>query len=87
MHIKKFLQFLNVIETDLPNLPDDEVVCSYTVQGVTVTLTMGNFRNLRPKPRVFHCPECHTDTDGNKHGNCNWVYGRRGWRELGVYDG
>jgi hypothetical protein len=32
------------------------------------------------------CPEC-----GHRHKGarppCSWVYGRRGWRQLGVYDG
>jgi hypothetical protein len=34
------------------------------------------------------CPECgNTEADGNGHPKCDWVYGRRGWRQLGVYDG
>lgn len=34
------------------------------------------------------CPECgNTDANGEAHPGCDWVYGRRGWRQLGVYDG
>lgn len=37
---------------------------------------------------LLKCPECgNTDADGDAHGNCDMVYGRRGWRQLGVYDG
>lgn len=34
------------------------------------------------------CPECgNTSADGDSHSGCDYVYGRRGWRQLGVYDG
>lgn len=37
---------------------------------------------------LLKCPECgNTDADGGMHINCDMVYGRRGWRQLGVYDG
>lgn len=38
--------------------------------------------------KKFTCPECHKLTDGHKkHGDCDMVMGRRGWRRLGEYDG
>ena len=33
------------------------------------------------------CPSCGVLTCGCSHKNCDIVYGRRGWRQLGVYDG
>ena len=38
------------------------------------------------------CPECnarHSNVRKDKNGKllCDWVMGRRGWRQLGVYDG
>lgn len=52
------------------------------VGGVLVTRYTGTHTQ-------YHiCPECKQWTDGEaKHGMCDWVYGRRGWRQLGVYDG
>lgn len=36
----------------------------------------------------YICPECGKDhPDGGTISGCNMVYGRRGWRQLGVYDG
>ncbi|TSC88903.1 MAG: hypothetical protein G01um10143_800 [Parcubacteria group bacterium Gr01-1014_3] len=35
----------------------------------------------------YRCPDCHQATDGSKHGSCDMVLGRRGWRKLGEYDG
>jgi hypothetical protein len=39
----------------------------------------------------YVCPECGEPTCGNhshgKNDSCNMVMGRRGWRELGIYDG
>jgi hypothetical protein len=44
-----------------------------------------------PKKK-YKCPECLSNTDGNTHTKpngeqCDMVRGRRGWRQLGVYDG
>ena len=45
------------------------------------------------KPKVYTCPECGLQTDGNsahgpEHRRCYMVTSRRGgWRQLGVYDG
>jgi hypothetical protein len=34
------------------------------------------------------CPKCRMMTPfGNQHDGCDYVYGGRGWRQLGVYDG
>ena len=37
--------------------------------------------------RQYTCPDCGDTTDGGKHGTCDTVLGRRGWRKLGEYDG
>ena len=44
-----------------------------------------------PKP-PRKCPECGAETNGDIHKtpagkDCDMVLGRRGWRQLGVYDG
>lgn len=44
------------------------------------------------EPKLYTCPECGRKVDGDSaHGEdpnrCNMVLGRRGWRQLGVYDG
>lgn len=36
---------------------------------------------------VYTCPNCGNKSDGEYHPPCDWVIGRRGWRQLGVYDG
>lgn len=48
----------------------------------------------KPKalPRARICPECNSVTFGGRHFDgddkeCGMVYGRRGWRMLGDYDG
>ncbi len=34
------------------------------------------------------CPSCcQIHLEGGIRKDCDWVYGRRGWRQLGVYDG
>lgn len=41
------------------------------------------------KRKEYICPECnkiHEDPNRPPEG-CDMVYGRRGWRQLGVYDG
>ncbi len=46
---------------------------------------------MAKKPRKplwqYKCPDCGDMTDGNKHGTCDSVLGRRGWRKLGEQDG
>lgn len=37
--------------------------------------------------KKYKCENCGKLCDGNKHVGCDWVLGRRGWRQLGVYDG
>lgn len=37
--------------------------------------------------RQYTCPDCGDTTDGSKHGTCDMVMGRHGWRKLGEYDG
>lgn len=32
----------------------------------------------------YICPKCGTENNGRC---CDYVYGRRGWRQLGIYDG
>lgn len=46
-------------------------------------------RRAKPEAakKTHRCPDCGKDTDGNKHEGCDMVLGRRGWRQLGVYDG
>lgn len=39
-----------------------------------------------PKKILPKCPECHKRHIDVVDG-CDLVYGRRGWRQLGVYDG
>jgi hypothetical protein len=50
--------------------------------------------NLIPPPtttRLRRCDVCKTlvniDSNSSVHGKCNQVWGRRGWRTLGEYDG
>lgn len=41
-----------------------------------------------PPKKKYICPECGQDhPDGDSIKNCSYVYGRRGWRKLGDYDG
>lgn len=46
-------------------------------------------RPVAGKSRAVHkCPECgNTEANGEVHAGCDWVYGRGGWRQLGVYSG
>lgn len=44
-------------------------------------------KRKKANAKKYECPECHKITDGNIHENCDMVLGRRGWRQLGVYDG
>jgi hypothetical protein len=45
----------------------------------------------QPMSRIKKCDSCGAmvdiDKDSSAHGNCNQVWGRRGWRALGEYDG
>lgn len=45
-HREKFALFLRIIECDNPDLSDTDVVTSYSVQGVEVSLTVGDFRKM-----------------------------------------
>lgn len=44
-------------------------------------------KKLQKPIRRYTCPDCGDITDGGKHGTCDTVLGRRGWRKLGEYDG
>lgn len=43
---------------------------------------------IDPK-KLTYCERCGKSVDktDSKHDSCDWVYGFRGWRQLGVYDG
>lgn len=43
--------------------------------------------HVNPTEKQHICPNCGYVGNGKKHDNCDWVFGRRGWRQLGVYDG
>ncbi len=58
---------------------EDEPLDPYTKKLVSITM----------KVLKETCPECnkvHEDSSRPPEG-CDMVYGRRGWRQLGVYDG
>ena len=44
-----------------------------------------------PNRRFLQCENCNKTVDVNEdsghHLGCDFVYGRRGWRQLGAYDG
>lgn len=43
-----------------------------------------------PNRRFLRCENCNKVVDVNEdshHEGCDFVYGRRGWRQLGAYDG
>lgn len=40
-----------------------------------------------PKKADPTCPECANPASKHPTERCDMVYGRRGWRQLGVYDG
>ncbi len=54
-------------------------------------------RSKKPKPKmgipkkepekVYKCPHCSRPEKDHPTKGCDWVLGRRGWRQLGVYDG
>ncbi len=49
------------------------------------------FKNTQISNKLISCDNCKKKVDielnGGKHDNCDFIYGRRGWRQLGVYDG
>lgn len=48
-------------------------------------------KETKKSPRIFKCENCGkmVDVDGETsvHSGCDFVWGRRGWRQLGAYDG
>jgi len=44
-------------------------------------------KEKEPQPNSKKCPECHRFVIDKMCVDCNLVYGRRGWRQLGIYDG
>lgn len=44
--------------------------------------------SCKPQPKKeYRCPECGLPSDDHPTERCDMVLGRRGWRQLGVYDG
>lgn len=49
------------------------------------------FKNTQKSNKLASCDNCNKkvniDLNSSKHDNCDFIYGRRGCRQLGVYDG
>lgn len=93
----------HIIDLDLiPEAPGKaETVCRVSgkekAQRVCLLLNAGNLSVPGPKPsvegvehkkaRIPPCDNCGKPYE--EHGNtaCDFVWGRRGWRQRGVYDG
>ncbi len=64
---------------------EDKPLGPYTKKLVAVTMEV--LKNMEKETKT--CPKCnniHEDKSRPPEG-CDMVYGRRGWRQLGVYDG
>jgi len=64
---------------------EDEPIGPYTKKLISITTKV--LKDMQTTGR--YCEECnrvHEDPHRPPEG-CDMVYGRRGWRQLGVYDG
>jgi hypothetical protein len=59
------------------------------VQKILDIISLPSIQKIQKTPKItkYRCPECKQLTDGKIHNGCDMVLGRRGWRQLGVYDG
>lgn len=53
----------------------------------TVKFLIESQGKINADKKKYICPECRKETDGHIHADCDMVLGRRGWRQLGMYDG
>lgn len=64
-------------------------MCPTTNEPIIFKIRVDRLCPICKKARLkYRCPYCGNETCGDHaHNGCDWVMGRRGWRQLGVYDG